>query len=112
MTKTKHVRAIVLTVGLWLLTLVLMLVTTVALLDVLMRVYAAFWADGGFYSAATQTAIGIRQVLVLPLGIIAVIVTIGGAEYHREHFNTRQSWRTFARTLAVQGGIILLSTFI
>jgi len=110
--KTQTVRAVLLTLGLWLLTIVLTLVAISVLLDVLMRVYAAFWADGGFYSQATQTAIGIRQVLVLPLGIIAVIVAIGGAEYHREHFNTRESWRTFARTIAVQGGLLLLGVFI
>ena len=111
-TKTQKIRVALLTLGLWLLTVVLTLVTISVLLDVLMRVFAAFWADGGFYSQATQTAIGIRQVLVLPLGIVAVMVAIGGAEYHREHFNTRQSWRTFARTIAVQCGLLLLGVFI
>ncbi|MDX9953779.1 MAG: hypothetical protein RBT75_06775 [Anaerolineae bacterium] len=111
-TKAQRIRAAILTLGLWLLTIALTLLTITVLLDVLMRVYAAFWADGGFYSRATQTAIGIRQVLVLPLGIIVVIVAIGGAEYHREHFNTRQSWRLFARTFAVQAGLLLLGVFI
>lgn len=110
--KTIQVGKLLLALGLWLLTIVLMFQVTVSLLDVLMRVYAAFWVQGGFYSPATRAAIGIRQVLVLPLGIIAVLVSIGGAEYHREHFNTRRSWRTFARTLAVQAGILLLSVFI
>lgn len=111
-TKNIHVPALLLTIGLWFLTLALMFQATITLLDVLMRVYAAFWSEGGFYSPATKAAIGIRQILILPLGIIAVLVTIGGAEYHREHFNTRQSWYTFARTLAVQMGIMLLGLFL
>ncbi len=110
--KMRQVQAMALTVGLWATTVALTFFTIVTLLDVLMRVYAAFWADGGFYSQATQTAIGIRQLLLLPLGIIGVMITIGGAEYHREHFNTRASWRMFARTFAVQGGLLLLGLFI
>ncbi|OQB00990.1 MAG: hypothetical protein BWY25_01462 [Chloroflexi bacterium ADurb.Bin222] len=112
MEKKQDFRLVALAVGLWLLTVVLTFYAIVNLLEVLMRVYAAFWADGGFYSPATQAAIGLRQFLLLPLGFLGVAITIGGAEYHREHFNTRQSWRLFARTLGVQLGLLLLGVFI
>lgn len=110
--KLKDMGAVILTIGLWLLTVALTFFAIIAFLDVLMRIYAAFWANGGFYSAATQAAIGLRQILVLPLGVLGVMTTIGGAEYHREHFNTRASWRMFARTLAMQLGLLLLGVFI
>lgn len=109
---TKRMHVAILTVGLWVLTVILTFFAMNALLNTLMRVYAAFWAGDGFYSRATQTAIGLRQLLLLPLGILGVVITIGGAEYHREHFNTRASWRMFARTFAVQLGLLLLSVFI
>jgi hypothetical protein len=49
---------------------------------------------------------------VLPLGLIAVSVVIGGAEYHYHHVGEIASWKLFSETLAVEAALFLLSAFI
>lgn len=45
--------------------------------------------------------------MILPGSLLAVIVIIGGMEYHLRHFNTAGSWRLFAYVLGVETDILL-----
>jgi hypothetical protein len=98
--------------ALWALTSALAFVLIPTLLDIVLKVYAAFWGSYGFYGEVYQVGIAIRQILVLPLGLLAVGVVIGGAEYHYRHFGEVRSWKLFAETLAVESAFFLLSAFI
>jgi hypothetical protein len=98
--------------ALWSLTSALAFVLIPTILDIALKIYAAFWGSYGFYGEVYQVGIAIRQFLVLPLGLIAVGVVIGGAEYHYRHVGEIASWKLFSETLAVEAALFLLSAFI
>lgn len=100
------------TVALWALASVLTFVLIPALLDIVLKIYAAFWGSYGFYGETYQISVAVRQFLTLPLGLLAVGVIIGGAEYHYRHVGEIASWKLFAETLAVEAAFFLLSAFI
>lgn len=103
---------IILAVGLWLATTALSFIVIPTVIDLATKVYAAFYADFTFYGEAYYGAVALRQLLVLPLGVLALVVIIGGAEYHLQHFNTEKSWRLFTRTLAIQITMVTLAALI
>ncbi len=111
-TRFQNKGLVALAAGLWLTVSVLVFFVIPATLDLVMRIYAAFWADGGFYGRVYQSAVGLRQLLVLPLSVVAVAVIIGGAEYQFQHFNTRQAWRILARAFAIELSLLLLAALI
>ena len=78
-------------------------------LDLVTRSYARFGGDANLYGAAYWGAVGLRNVLVLPLACLYLIMVIGGAEYHSRHFNETGSWRLFTRTIAVEVSLFILS---
>ncbi len=116
MTETNHTQDNRLNIfgalALWALTSVLAFVLIPTILDIVLKLYAAFWGSYGFYGEVYQTGIAIRQFLVLPLGLVAVGVVIGGAEYHYRHVGEIASWKLFSETLAVEAALFLLSAFI
>lgn len=81
-------------------------------LDVAIRVYAAFWGDYGFYGSDYRGALALRNFLVFPLAFLWLAMAVGGGEYHYKHFGQPRSWRLFARTIAVELSIFALALFI
>ena len=81
-------------------------------LDILLRIYAGFWGDYGFYGRTYSTAVALRQILVLPFAMIVIAVIIGGAEYHYRHIGEPASWQVFAQTLGAELAIFLMAVFI
>ena len=91
----------VLAIVLWLLTFVLGLNCIYLIKEIF---YLIFSSLGGNMSIAEQYALG----LVLLLGLAFTVFIIGTAEYHRKHVGTRQSWRWFTWSLAVEVSIMVL----
>lgn len=81
-------------------------------LDIALRVYAAFWGDYGFYGSDYRSALALRNFLVFPLALLCLAITGGGGEYHYKHFGRPRSWRLFARTIAVEVSIFVLALFV
>lgn len=98
-----------LAVALWALTAVLSVVIIPAALDVVTRIYAAFWGGGAPLDSAYWGIVFVRQMLTIPLAVFAVVVIIGGAEIHLRNFNTERSWALLCRTLALQMAIALVA---
>ncbi|NBD36082.1 MAG: hypothetical protein GVY30_08790 [Chloroflexi bacterium] len=97
---------------LWIATAALGFLALPRALDVLLRLYAGFWGDYGFYGRTYRTAVVLRQLLVLPLSMIVIAAIVGGAEYHYRHIGEPASWRFFAQTLGAELAIFLMATFI
>ncbi|MGC9469251.1 MAG: hypothetical protein ACP5HS_11715 [Anaerolineae bacterium] len=96
-------------VALWLVSSVLSVVLIPVTIDILTRIYIAFWAD---YSGSVEqywSGVAIRQFAVIPLAMVAIVVIIGGAEYYLRNFGRRKSWMALTRTLAVELGILLMA---
>ncbi len=104
--------ATALAVVLWGVTTVFGFVLISEILDLAMRIYAAFWGQPGAYTKAYWGAVTVRQLLVLPLAMAVIAVAIGGAEYHTRYVGTPASWRLFARTLAAELGVWLLTALV
>jgi hypothetical protein len=99
----------VVTALLWLATAVLSVVIIPATLDVVTRIYGAFWGDGAIPVRAYWGAVFIRQMVTIPLAMLAVAITIGGAEYHLRNVGSDRSWRLFAITLALEIGLLMVA---
>jgi hypothetical protein len=102
----------VLTATLWAVTSVLSVVMIPYVLDVVTRIYVAFWGAGVPGGESYWTIVPIRQLLVVPLGVFAVVIIIGGAEYHTRAVNTERSWRLLAVTLALEAALVLSAVIV
>ena len=80
-----------------------------AVLDLVIRSYARFWGDTNLYGRAYWGSVTLRNLLILPLASLYLVMVVGGAEYHSRHFNEMGSWRLFARTIAVEVSLFILS---
>lgn len=96
-------------VSLWVVTSVLSVVLIPTTIDLVTRIYAAFWADYTAYGPSYWRGVALRQFLVLPLAVLSVIVIIGGAETYMRHAGTHRSWLFATRTLAVEVGLLIMS---
>ena len=105
-------RSGVIAFALWACTAVLGFVAIPTVLDMVLRVYAAFWGDYGFYGSDYRGALVLRNLLVFPLAFLWLAIAVGGGEYHYKHFGQPRSWRLFARTIAVEISIFALALFI
>lgn len=101
-----------LAVTLWIVTSILALFALNGAADVVTTIVAAFWAGGGQYGAVYQSAVALRQVMLIPGSILTCIVIIGSMEYHLRHFNTPGSWRLFGYILGAEAGILLLAAML
>ena len=99
----------VVTALLWLVTAVLSVVIIAATLDIVTRIYGAFWGDGAVQGQAYWSAVFIRQIATIPLAMLAVAITIGGAEYHLRNVGSDRSWRLLAITLALEIGLLMVA---
>ncbi|GEM_PF-662332 len=98
----------VLAIALWIVTSALALVTLNGAADVVLTVYAAFFAEGGLYGEAYGGGVALRQVIILFGSLLVVAVIIGGAETSLRHSLTPRLWRFFAHVLGVEAAILLL----
>ena len=94
---------------LWAATAILSVVLIVTTRDAVTRVYAAFWSDGAPFGRSYWSAVAIQQFLTIPLAMFAVVVIIGGVEYHLRNVNTERSWKLLAYTLAFEVALILVA---
>jgi hypothetical protein len=94
---------------LWVLTAALSVVMIPMVLDVVTRIYAAFWSAGVPEDRSYWSIVFIRQMLTIPLAIAALVIIIGGAEYHLRHVNTERSWTLLTGTLALEVAVLLLA---
>lgn len=90
-----------LAIVLWLVTFILGLECIYVLRELF---YLIFVSMGGSIAKAESYALALVFLLALAL----LVFIIGTAEYHRKHPGTRESWRLFGRTLAVEISIIIL----
>jgi len=86
---------------LWLVTFVLGLECIYVLREIFYLIYISM---GGSIVKAESFALG----LVFILAIASLVFFIGTAEYHRKRPGTRESWRLFAWTIAVEVSLIVL----
>jgi hypothetical protein len=112
--KTPPVGAIVRTFGLWLVTAVLAFFEIIAVRTIVFNVYArlviAF--NGAVQTADHAAAIWLGQASVLVMTIVAIVITIGGFEYHRRHVGQSQSMRFLLWTLGIQIAILLVYSLV
>jgi len=96
---------------LWLVSTAIAFLLILPVLDSLITIYAAFWADPNPIGQAFYLGVSIRQAGVLVLAVLFVIVAIGGAEYHFQNFNTPKSWHFMFMTYAIEFNLFLLTIF-
>lgn len=75
------------------------------------RLLTRYFASHG--SPSTLLA-GVRadpfsKVVALIMTALALVIVVGGFDYHLDHAGKRRSWRLFAWTLGVQLALLLLS---
>lgn len=87
---------------LWLVSAVGAFLLIIPILDSVITLYAAFWADPNPIGQAYFLGASIRQGGVLILAVLFVIGIIGGAEHHAKNFNTPKSWHFMFLTYAVE----------
>ncbi len=98
---------------LWLLTSLLGVIAFLAGRRVILSTFSRFFP--GQAATSAQNAFSLLNILItLPLSFLMIVVIIGGFEYHlrEKRLGSPQSWRFFARTLAVEAGLIMLATFL
>ena len=102
---------IVLAFLLWLFSAVGAFLLIIPILDSIITIYAAFWADPNPIGQAYYLGASIRQGGVLILAVLFVIGVIGGAEHHAQNFNTPKSWHFMFLTYAVEISLLLFTIF-
>lgn len=105
----KHL--IFLAIVLWGLSALIAFLLIIPILDSMITIYAAFWADTDLFGQAYFMATTLRQISVLILAILFVIGIIGGAEHHARNFNTPASWHFLFITYAVELTLFLFTLF-
>lgn len=102
---------IILAFLLWLVSAIGAFLLILPILDSLITIYAAFWADPNPIGQAYFLGASIRQGGVLILAILFVIGVIGGAEHLAQNFNTPKSWHFMFMTFAVELSLLLFTIF-
>jgi hypothetical protein len=109
-TKAKTQQAI-LTGILWLVTVILGAVSFFAGRRMLMDTYNRFFPT--VTKTTSQSGLSLINILVsFPLAMMVIAIIIGGFEYHFRKVGTEDSRWMFARTLAVEIGILLVASYI
>jgi hypothetical protein len=108
--KSHHRTALViLAVTLWAISAVFAFMLIIPILDSIITIYAAFWADPNPIGQAYYLGASIRQIGILFLAILFVIGIIGGAEHHARYFNTPTSWQFMLKTFAIELALFLFT---
>lgn len=91
---------------LWVITAVLGVLNIVYIRSLTLRTYLRFVPDG-------TNALSLLNLLIMfAMVFFFVAAVIGGAEYHRTRYGTSDSWKWFARVLALETAVILLTIFL
>lgn len=91
---------------LWGITAVLGVLNIIYIRSIVLRTYIRFVPDGA-------NALSLINLLIMfAMFFFFVAAVIGGAEYHRTRYGTRQSWEWFARVLALETAVMLLPIFL
>lgn len=106
-----HILLIILAFSLWLVSAVGAFLLIIPILDSMITIYAAFWADPNPIGQAYFLGASIRQGGVLILAMLFVIGVIGGAEHHAKNFNTPKSWHFMFMTYAIELSLLLFTIF-
>lgn len=97
---------------LWAATAALGIVEILVVRNMVLRVYARFWADDVPFGGDYWGSVALGNWLVFILAIVWIALVIGGGEYHFKYVGQQKSWKLFARTIAVQLSILVLALFI
>ena len=97
---------------LWAVTSAASFLLILPVIEMTLRMYASFWGDYGLYSEAYFGAASLRQYMAMFLGMLALVAIVGGAEFHYRFFNTEKSWQFFARVIAVEISLFILTILI
>jgi hypothetical protein len=101
----------ILTGALWLITVLLSILTFLSGRRVILDTYSRFFSGG--IQTPERSSLSLLNILVsFPLGFLVIAIVIGGFEYHFRRAGTEESRWMFARTLAVEFGILLLALFL
>ena len=109
--KYKRILLVILALILWLASAIGAFLLIIPILDSVITIYAAFWADPNPIGQAYYLGASIRQGGVLILAVLFVIGVIGGAEHHVQNFNTPKSWHFMFLTYAVELSLLLFTIF-
>ena len=101
----------ILTGILWALSTLIAFILIAPILDSIITIYAAFWADPDPIGRAFFLGVSIRQVSVFVLAVLSVVGIIGGAEYHMRNFNTPSSWHLMILTYTILLTLYLFTVF-
>jgi hypothetical protein len=102
---------ILITIILWLLSVILAFLLFIPILESIVRIYAAFWADTDPIGQAFSLGVSLRNVAMFVLAILYVIGIIGGAEHHSRNFNTPTSWHVMFLTYSILLTMFLFTLF-
>jgi hypothetical protein len=101
----------ILTGILWIITVVLSVFTFLSGRRVVLDIYSRFFPGG--IRTLERSSLSLLNILVsLPLAFLVIAIIIGGFEYHFRRAGTEESRWMFARTLAVEFGILILALFL
>jgi hypothetical protein len=101
----------ILTGVLWFITVLLSVFTFLSGRRVMLDTYSRFFPGG--MRTLERSSLSLLNILVsLPLAFLVIAIVIGGFEYHFRRAGTDESRWMFARTLAVEFGILLLALFL
>jgi len=109
--KNKRILLVILAFLLWLASAIGAFLLIIPILDSIITIYAAFWADPNPIGQAYYLGASIRQGGVLILAVLFVIGIIGGAEHHVQKFNTPKSWHFMFLTYAIELSLLLFTIF-
>lgn len=102
---------IILTILLWATSTAIAFSLILPILDTIISIYAAFWADTDPIGRAYFLGVSIRQVSAFVLAVLAVVGIIGGAEHHTRNFNTPSSWHLMIITYTILLTLFLFTVF-
>jgi hypothetical protein len=80
--------------------------------EMVLRVFARFFANGSASEYDYWGGIALGNWVVFILAVVWIGLVIGGGEYHYKYVGQPKSWRLFARTIAVELSILVLALFI
>lgn len=107
--KTSPVAAIVKTFGLWLVTAVIAFFEILAMRDIVYNLYARLIVafNGTARTADYAMATWLGEAAVYVMVVAAIVIIIGGFEYHRQHIGQPRSLKILLWTLGIQLAILL-----
>ncbi len=83
-----------------------------SVLDMVLRIYAAFWGEYNTYGPDYWGAVFIRQILILAFGAICLALIVGSAEYYSRNYGTPKAWKMMTRVVAVEVALAVLTMII